>query len=91
MREPYFRVFRILALAASLAASSIPITSSLALGAERRPVSAVATSAPVAKAASDDGKPSDIVINSMQKELDRSFSKLKNIASAPLYFMSYSL
>lgn len=37
------------------------------------------------------GKPSDIVISSMQKELDRSFNKLKNIASAPLYFLSYAL
>jgi predicted Zn-dependent protease len=42
-------------------------------------------------AEAETGKPADIVLSSMQKELDRSFNKLKNIASAPLYFLSYAL
>ncbi len=31
----------------------------------------------------------DVLLDSMAKELDRSFSKLKNAGSAPLYFLSY--
>ncbi|MBS2007383.1 MAG: peptidase U62 [Cyanobacteria bacterium SZAS TMP-1] len=81
MRKPSVRVhlFANVALSVGLAA-----TLSLAAPAAE-PVN------PEPPADSPTTSPSDIVISAMKKELDRSFSKLKNAAAAPLYFMSYSL
>jgi predicted Zn-dependent protease len=85
MRQPRFQVFRIVTLATSLAVSTMLIRPDGALSVDQ------AAAGSTAAGPAEEGKPSDIVISSMQKELDRSFAKLKNIASAPLYFMSYSL
>lgn len=39
----------------------------------------------------ENAKLDTVVLDSMQKELDRSMSKLKTAAAAPLYFLSYSV
>jgi TldD protein len=81
MQKSYLKILGIVALASSLTINLFAAGAGLA-----------APAAPsVPAAAAEEGKPTDVVISSMQKELDRSFGKLKNAASAPLYFLSYSL
>lgn len=45
----------------------------------------------LALAAGSNAVVGDSLIQSMRKELDRSFSRLKNAGEAPLYFLSYAL
>jgi TldD protein len=79
MPRPHSPVCRIVALATFFAFTCLH--------------AAAASSTDVTSAKSTEGqdKPKDVVITAMQKELDRSFEKLKNIASSPLYFLSYAL
>ena len=47
--------------------------------------------APMALTPAPAAEPSSPVLNALQKELTRSFQKLKNSGEAPLYYLSYSL
>ncbi|MFN8656926.1 MAG: metallopeptidase TldD-related protein [Candidatus Obscuribacterales bacterium] len=47
--------------------------------------------APAALTPAPAAEPSSPVLNALQKELTRSFQKLKNSGEAPLYYLSYSL
>jgi len=95
MREPFSGVcrFRNVALSACLA---LTVGAGVCFAAQADAGASTANTAPPAPLPptgnpSEEGKPSDVVISAMQKELDRSYKKLKNVAAAPLYFMSYSL
>ena len=63
------------------------------IGVYAAPTVTVLAAEPEAAAAAADSKSlsQSTVISSMEKELKRSMDKLKNVAAAPLYFLSYAV
>src|SRR5271155_1431528 len=67
-------------------ALSLTIALSCGLGSPIWSAQTLAAASPI-----EAGQTNNVVMDALQKELDRSFTKLKDVGPEPLYFISYSV